>query len=255
MKSSKAASGGLVRGFQAGVSKPPAAYAEGARAPRGRLSAAARGQVSVPGVAVAEPWAATGRCDIEALVNWAFGPQRALSPVSGLCEIEARAAGYAWQSVSADGVAAVQRIGEVGCRIDISGPGRDMVHPVAEMVSHMAALHPDGDLVRHHGRAGTRPAGWGRRPRYVPAMVRPDGEAEWVYDEAALPRRVRMQCPVLVIGSQEAVSAARSLWVRWWDALVDLQMDVAGAAFAFQVVRPACYREPWKRGLTEACLS
>lgn len=226
-----------------------AVVARGAYPSRGRVSAAAKAQPASFTPAVPEPWADTGRCTIEALVNWAFGPQRVgASPVAGLCQLEAEAAGYAWQNASTDGVAAIERIGTVGCRIDISGPGRDVAHPIAELVAHVVAMHPEGEIVREWGKLGVRPGGWDKRPRFVPAMLRPDGEAEWIYDESRLPERTGRHCPLLLMNSVEAVNAARRMYLRWFDAMADIWIDVSAyAGLPFQLEPVKAKRVPWVR--------
>ncbi len=224
-----------------------AVVARGAYPSAGRVSAAAKAHRSTPMPAVPVPWAESGRCTIEALVNWAYGPQRVgASPVAGLCQIEAEAAGYAWQAASCDGVAAIERIGTVGCRIDISGPGRDVAHPIAELVAHVVTMHPEGATVREWARLGVRPGGWDKRPRFVPAMLRADGTAEWTYDEARLPARVGQQCPVMQLNSADAVNAARRMYLKWFDALADIYIDVrCYAGLPFELLPVAAKRVPW----------
>lgn len=228
------------------VGKKPV-WAKGAKLGAGRISEAAKSQPASHTPLAALPWEAAGRLTVEALVNWAFGEQRvSASPVAGLCEIEALAAGYAWQGTSSDGVAAVERIGTVGCKIDISGPGRDMAHPVAEMVAHVVEVHPNGRVVREWAQLGVRPGGWGRRPVFVPAERGRDGDAMWVYDEAELPKRTGQQCPVVLMNSPEAVAAARRMYLLWWDVLAEVYVDVlAWPALPFKLEPVDALRVPW----------
>jgi hypothetical protein len=247
MKSAKGDAGRLAGGSAGGRSNLPAVPAAGAYPSAGRISAAAKQGHAPAVVVVREPWAAKGACTIEELVNWAFGPQRvAASPVSGLCEIEALAAGYAWQGTSSDGIAAVERIAAVGCRIDMSGPGRDLAHPVAELVAHVVALHPEGEIVREWAKLGVRPGGWDARPRFVPMDLDSKGDAVWVWDEASLPKRTGQQCPVMLMNSPEAVQAARRMYVRWFDALGDVFVDVCcREGLPFQLRPTRAKRTPW----------
>lgn len=193
----------------------------------------------------APPWVGRGWCDVEALANWAFGPQRAdASPVSGLCEIEARAAGYDWQGFSADGLVAVERIAAVGCRIDRSGPGRDAVHPVAELVVAEAARLVDGDLLAHYARIGCRPGGWDAKPRYEPERWREGREgveAIWLMCEMTR----RAYCPVILWNGPDEIAERRETYSRWWRAMSALWLPLRCYALPFELKKLRAAAEPW----------
>lgn len=226
----------------------PSAVAAGAYAPVGRISAAAKALGSSATPVPVVPWARDGTCAVDVLVAWAFGPQRVdASPVAGLYAVEAVAAGYAWQHGSSDGCARVAEIGAVGCRVDVSGPGRDMSHPVAELVALEVGRHPDAELLRDWGRLGVAPGGWKVPPRcYMPEAVDAAGDAVWVYRE----RRSGAHCPVVAVTSPELIQRARDAYVTWWDALCDLQWSLSTRALGFVLLpEPSVPREPWAVGL------
>lgn len=190
------------------------------------------------------PWTARGSVNVEVLVTWALRDQRAgQSPTRGLFQAEAEASGLTWYSASSDGCAAIDRIGSVGCRIDVSGPGRDALHPAAEAVADAIELADERDLLRLLGRVGERPD-WRGPPRWiVPESWVVEGvEAMWCYAE----RRTGKHCPLIIVCDAATIAAKRAVYVRWWDALEGLAWTLSCRALGFAVTGPAAAREPWE---------
>lgn len=106
------------------------------------------------------PWQPDGVISIERLLVWAVREQKALDRVArvgGLFEAEARAAGLPWQGASACGCVAIERIGAVGARIDVSAPDAGHVHEIADAVVDIA-ISGDAHLALYHARTNTRPS-------------------------------------------------------------------------------------------------
>lgn len=101
--------------------------------------------------------------DLETLVIWAVKTQRADRDDVALHEVEARADGREHVRWSTDGVATLERIGSVGCRIDGGGAKRGValrVHQDAEAVVAAIERIPDmrrRSLVLLHARQGSGP--------------------------------------------------------------------------------------------------
>jgi hypothetical protein len=189
------------------------------------------------------PWEPAGRVAVDALVVWALRDQRAgRDPVAGMYRAEAEADGYAWRGSSSDGVAAVGRIGEVGCRIDVSGGGRAVVHLAADAVEVAIRSLEAAALVVDYGQAGAAPSGWEAPDAwFMPSEWEAGGEAMWVYAE----RRQGAHCPIVQVSSEDGVELARGEYRRWWDALEQLAWLLSARALGFVVMGPSVPREPW----------
>jgi hypothetical protein len=100
--------------------------------------------------------------DIEALLVWTYRDQRAdrvLKMAGGMYAQEDALDGREVVRTSADGVAAVQKIGLLGTRVDGGGPSNGALHPDAEIV-HQAVTElatPAAMMVSRHARAASRP--------------------------------------------------------------------------------------------------
>lgn len=225
---------------QVAVTRLPTRHARGvARHPKGGISRIADPKPLTLGY----PWQRTGSADVERLVSWTYGPQMAdRFATSGLFELEARAAGYEWRNSSTDGCATIENIARVGCRIDISGAGRETVHPVAEAVVGVVAAHDAAELLRYHGVLDSRPNWRGPKRWFIPERWKVEGEdAMWVYTE----RTSQPYCPLIQVASAETVERARATYLRWWDALDDVAWRLGQRALGFTVLAPQVDREPW----------
>lgn len=212
------------------------------------------GIAPAPALRLGYPWQRTGSVDVELLVAWTYGPQQAdRFRTSGLFELEARAAGFEWHGSSTDGCATIERIAEVGCRIDISsGPSRDLVHPAAEAVVSVVSRHAEASLIRYHAMLDSQPNWKGPRRWFIPERWKVEGEdAMWVYTE----RTSQPYCPLIQIASSETVDVARAQYVRWWDALEAVAWSLSARALSFTVLAPQRAREPWlQKGVESSAL-
>lgn len=206
----------------------------------GSTSIGATAFAALPPVAARMPWA-SGSIDIEALVIWALRDQRAgATPTRGLFQAEAEASGLTWYQGSNS--AAIERLGMVGCRIDISGPGRDAVHPVAEAVDAVIGRSAEAELLRLYARLGERPRWRAPKVWVVPEAWTVEGEdAMWCYAE----RRSGAHCPLIWLCDAPRLASWRATYVRWWDALEALAWPLAGRATGFAVEHPGAPRQPW----------
>jgi hypothetical protein len=207
------------------------------------LGVSARPGAAEPVVQASRPWAACGSINVDALVIWALVVQRAGDAVAGLYADEARADGYQWQERT--GLAAVEQIAQLGCRIDVSGGRRDNVHPAAEAVAAAVRALDDGGLVTRCAWNGA-PNGWAEPSRWLmPERWEADGErAMWCYAD----KRMGAHCPLVTVASRDTVAAGRAEWLAWWDALSMLAMVLQGRALGFAVLPPSVAREPWQIG-------
>jgi hypothetical protein len=199
---------------------------------------------------VVRPWAATGSVPVDVLVGWALIEQRAGNAMAGLNQVEAEAVGFQWQARTLS--AAVAEIAELGCRPDVSGGGREVVHPAAEAVVAAIALLPEGERIVRAARQGP-PNGWHAPTRWlVPERWEPDGErAMWCWGER---RNVGAHCPLVRVACADTIAAARAEWLAWWDALAELGWRLGMRGLGFAVVGPSVVREPWGAGGVDAGL-
>jgi hypothetical protein len=188
----------------------------------------------------ARPWEATGSVAIDVLVTWALVSQRAGNVVAGLHQLEAQAEGFAWQERTM--LAQVEQMEALGCRIDVSGAGRELVHPAAEAVAAAVALAPGGERIARCAREGA-PGGWWTPERwFVPERWEIEGErAMWCYVEA----RQGKHCPLVRVASVDSVERARGEYRGWWDDLEDMAWQLSKRALGFVVGAPSVVREPW----------
>lgn len=202
----------------------------------------AREAISPP----ARPWERTGSIDVEALAQWAYGEQMVdRFERTGLHAIEAAAAGFEVSMGSGDGVYQLMQIEHMGCRIDRGGVlVRDCVHPAALALASVLAVVTDGDLVRYHARAGTRPRGWKARTvkASAAAWVEPFEVAEIEY---VGPGRKGAHCRVVFHSDDQSQRAGMAAWRRWWMALQELAFQLSTRAPGFLVTGPSAPPEPW----------
>lgn len=188
--------------------------------------------------------------DIEALLFWVYAKQLAAKNESGgvgLHEAERLADGIEWAGSSADGVAAVARIGELGCRVDGGGYTHGDVHPDAETV-HQAVCalgELDAGLV-------IMMASSGRRPECYPEMV---AKLVPMRDARGRPIPLRDKSDHVVKGQfkmrwtvrPDVLDNVRAMYTRWHDLLTLLAEGLQGALRDHLPTAPACPRAPWER--------
>lgn len=100
---------------------------------------------------------------VEELLVWTYRDQKAERNIDGgvgLFEPERDAGDIEWHGVSACGVAAVERIGRLGARVDVFGGDPGIVHEDAWAVhSLVRGLGPRmAAIVMRHAREGARPS-------------------------------------------------------------------------------------------------
>lgn len=199
---------------------------------------------------------------VEQLVAWAWQREcvgAVLGRGVGLMEGERAAAGIRWAGASADGVAAVERVGSLGCFIDGGGPViAPPVHPDAEAVWEVVQGLPSRiarSLVVEHARAGDRPE-WYPGARVEWRAERRGGRDRLLWDG----RRcigTMVECVVSVEradGSRvvradvlpETIGYRRDLYRLWWDALAEVGQGVARRLVAHRVEVVGAPREPWE---------
>ena len=155
--------------------------------------------------------------DLETLAIWAVMVQRADRDDVTLHEVEARADGRGHVRWSTDGVAALERIGALGCRIDGGGARRGValrIHPDAEAVAAAIERIPDPrrrSLVLLHARQGSGP-GWLPREQRLVAVAAADAKRG----------RYRHVVAGAWEDAPERIDAARAILARG-DRIVDLR--------------------------------
>ncbi|MCG8506192.1 MAG: hypothetical protein MI755_16430 [Sphingomonadales bacterium] len=192
------------------------------------------------------PWGPDKRIDIEMLVRWAFGDQKAdriIDAGAGLFEGELAAANIRRQGRSRDGTGVAAEIAVLGAVIRTSQDSGE-VHEVAQTVNDHVATLPDtmSKLVVGYGRAKSRPD-WGEaaRTRLVPlywdsrrrrAMIDYDEETGATY------------CAVYLVDGPDEVNARRQIYELWHSALVYL----AGKRYpaGLVVTAPEVAARPWR---------
>jgi hypothetical protein len=192
----------------------------------------------------ARPWEATGRVAIDLLVTWALVDQRAGNAVAGLHEIEAVAAGYAWQKRTT--LAGLEQVAALGRRIDVSGGlTRDTAHPAALAVAEAVAQHERGDRLARCAREGA-PGGWWMPERWLAPMSwrEPGVQATVCYFAG----KQGAHCPVVQIASLDSIERARADYVEWWQDLCELAWQLDARALGFAIAPPSVVREPWLKG-------
>lgn len=227
--------------------------------PAGRARGLVRPIVSRKGAAVAievaprskgprpRPWEATGSIEVEHLVIWTYGEQKADRFKSArLLAAEAAVEGVEPRGRTTDGTAALADIEHLGCRIDRhSVMIMDHVHPVAHQVVVMVDGLESADLVRHYGRLGIRPGGWQAPKRWwrpIVWKVYPT-EGQWErLDRGVNAPRATMVIPTITPAELEL---RRLNYGRWWEALDRLAWQLSMRNLGFAVLRPSAPRAPW----------
>ncbi|MCT2398515.1 hypothetical protein [Novosphingobium mangrovi (ex Huang et al. 2023)] len=194
----------------------------------------------------ARPWERTGAIDVELLAQWAYGVQMVdRFEAAGLHRVEAMAAGLEPSSLSADGVGQLMQIEHLGCRIDRGGVQiTDNVHPAAYAVAGALREIANGDRVRFHALAGTRPAQWQPPERKVRAAIwiKEGTEAMVEYEG---PGRKGGYCQVIYTWDARREAWGREQYTVWWEALGQLAYRLSTYAFGFIVTGPAAPASPW----------
>lgn len=197
----------------------------------------------------------------EALVAWAWQREcvgAVLGRGIGMMEGERAAAGIRWAGASADGVAAVERVGSLGCFVDGGGPViAPPVHPDAERVWEVVqglGSRIARSLVVEHARTGGRPE-WYPGARVEWRAEKRGGRDRLVWDGRRCVGTF-VECVVSVErgdGSRvvradvlpETIGYRRGLYGVWWDALAEVEGAVRGRLVAHRVEGVGAPREPW----------
>lgn len=200
----------------------------------------------------ARPWAATGSMAVDKLLTWAIVEQRAGNSRAGLFEQEAaadaalRGQRFHWNRRSSDGVAKIEDIGSVGCRIDVSRGGTSgKVADVAEAVWLAAQASPLAEAVLDWAEVSSAPGGWSwpaRRSWPRLGWVVDGVEGVTVYEGKG---RTGQATPVVIV-SFEGIMMARRRYQAWWDALEEMAWQLSKLALGFIVLPPSVERAPWQ---------
>lgn len=193
------------------------------------------------------PWEASGSIEVEQLVAWAFGVQRADRDMGyGLMAAEAAVDGHGSAGRTSDGCAALAELANMGCRVDRSrGIIRDSVAPAAQLVAVLVGQLEDGELVRHFGRLGVRPDGWRAPERWWrPVVWKTYGvEGQWErVGQGVNAGRVTRVIPTI---TPAELQRRRRDYHRWWEALDRLAWQLSMRNLGFAVTRPSAPRTPW----------
>lgn len=197
--------------------------------------------------------------DIEQLLTWTFRNQRAHKIVpqgAGLQRAEALADGRNLQAKSGCGCASVERIAELGVRVDVSMSDPGQLHPDAETVYNAVTdlPRPIANLVARHAIDDTRP-NWGEGMR--PAMI-PVWRKGPIYDAQGKPAKRSFQmiydrnrnaiaCKVIPVHEPDSIARLRQDYTRWYDALVALANTLNDRPLDHHVVTgPIVPAEPWR---------
>jgi hypothetical protein len=179
---------------------------------------------------------------IEDLLTWTYQVQRAhlvLSRGAGMHPLDRAADGYDVQGI--DSLVRLERIAELGVRVDGGGtPGADM-HPDAEMVVDRIALlsHLQRGLVEWYGKTGMEPDWVPGGMKLEPRLV--NDKPLVIYEDAA--RRKPLYCPV--VDNQDSITFARKMYLHWWDAMASLAQRLVTELTSFNVHPPRSARTPW----------
>lgn len=182
--------------------------------------------------------------DMETLVHWAYGRQKAhMSARFGAVHCGPQAFGSAWLGFA--------RLLELGTLIDdgggAEGAGGDQCPNDALTIHGRAlALHADAFfLVYHHGLSMTRPDWYAEGEGHEVPLLNGKGQRRPIYRDAV--NRTG------IIGYQmqwqghrsEAVARGRADYALWHDSLSALATDLDGLLEDFTPLAPACDDEPW----------
>lgn len=191
---------------------------------------------------------------IEDLLIWTYQAQRAhrvLSRGAGLHPLERLADGYEVQNI--DTLAKLERIAELGVRVDGGGtPGADM-HPDAEVVVERLACMSKlkAGMLMSCGQSGLE---YDWLPGAVPSLLPlrdNHGKPIVIYEDRA--RKRALYCPL--VETREHIEFARKVYGLWWEAMAELATDLAkydSLLSTYHVLPPRSPKEPWatKKGLT-----
>jgi hypothetical protein len=206
------------------------------------LNAAFRAQAPL------RPESARKLVDVEWLIEWTYRLQLA-DKMSLASDVRTY-----WPSVSACGVAAVQRVGHLGVTVDSFGPafgGSVAVHVDASLVHDVVTAMGGAacGLVIKHGRTGTRPDFLGDGPsRFVPAAGAPlHSPIVENYDKRR--NRIAPYCPVIWHDAAESIVEARRRYGIWHAALAGIAEDLVrhvDRLKSHQVTGFAAPARPWQ---------
>jgi len=182
--------------------------------------------------------------DAERALIWAVRDQRVVwsETVAGLYAIEREVMGGIWYSSSADGCAEIERLQELGVRVDGGGSGGE-AHPDAVAIYRAAITgdrHVDGLLLRYADLGMTPPCGFVERRCYPARDARGDVMVwmtanRWRY------------CELRWLGGVEETDARRREYVAWYDALVAYEARLRRVELqSIELVALTVQAEPWR---------
>lgn len=199
--------------------------------------------------------------DIERLLEWAYRAERIHrhDDAGHLLPMERLADGGEPAGWSADGVEALRRIGEVGCKIDGHGgyheppPDAYAIHDAVKALPRKAA-----GLLIAHGRRADRPY-WGQDIAFKLEPVWKEGGPR--YNAQGLPargafvihydtrRKRAVSCPIKLATPPYFVDQLRDDYRQWWDAMDAVRATLIARASLqrFTPLPAMAPREPWKQ--------
>ena len=189
--------------------------------------------------------------DIERLLIWTFRDQKAhivIGRGEGLSDQEAAQDGVEIRRSSTCGIAAIERLGLLGVRVDGGGPSAGHLHEDAEAVHRVVMALGRGlaGLLVRHAVDADRPD-WmpGAVPRPV-AKYRPNGRVVISYNREDRGRDYGW-CPIEWTLSQVRIDAARLAYATWRHAIAGLVRQLPNL-HAFIALAPSAPIDPWKNG-------
>lgn len=181
--------------------------------------------------------------DMEALVHWAYGRQKAHMSARGDGHCGPMAYGSAWLGFA--------RLLELGTLIDAGasgeGAGGDKC-PNDALTIHGRALALDADaffLVYHHGLSMTRPDWHAEGVGHEVPVLNGKGQRKPIYRDAVNRTGIIGYETCWQGHRPEAVARGRADYALWHESLCDLAADLDGLLDDFTPVAPACDAEPW----------
>lgn len=187
---------------------------------------------------------ATEQVDMETLVHWAYGRQKAhMSARSSAAHCGPQAFGSAWLGFA--------RLLELGTLIDdgggTEGAGGDQC-PNDALTIHGRALALDVDawfLVYHNGLSMTRPDWYPAGVGHEVPLLNGKGQRRPIY------RDVVNRTGIIGYQTQwqghrpEAVERGRADYALWHESLCILAAELSDILEDFTPIAPACDAEPW----------
>ncbi len=167
--------------------------------------------------------------DIEQLLQWAYAAQRVdLMLGHGLTDQERHIDASECSGGNWNDMLALERIGLLGCRIDVGGIVTSApVHPDAATIHNavMRLNRPLGLLVMQHARDRTRPcSGIGVKPAFRYPRGRKGGPLV-IYDPSDVGRHYG-HCPIVWTIDLAEIEARRGVYAVWRRALKAIGIEL-----------------------------